>query len=486
MNTYLQRLDLSERLKTLRVVHVAGTKGKGSTCAMVESMLRASGYRTGLFTSPHLWDVRERIRLNGQPIERAQFSEHFWKCFNALREQADAHVGMPAYFRFLTLLGLRVFVEEQVDVAILEVGLGGRLDATNCIPPPIVCGVTPLGLDHTELLGNTLEEIAKEKAGIFKAGSVAYTADQQPQALAVLQAQARQAGLPLSSASPLEAWAGGTGVQVGLAGEHQRANAGLAVALAASWELQVAASDPERFPQAVRHAPLLTRHQLPGEYIEGLTSCYWPGRGQVVEDVSEVPGQSPSRLTFFLDGAHTPESMVTCGEWFAATAGPAGRALHNGTGTAGPALLQRVLLFHCMQERSPQLLFSRLVTTLKDNGTGMHHAVFVPPDSSRQQLANGCSMPDMPWHQHMQTVWQAAVGGTADKAAIGLPRMPACGSIMQDSRRGAITPSLQATLDWLRRCVKEGPPRLHMQVLVTGSLYLVGDMLQRLGRAPAN
>ena len=181
-----QRLNLQDALARLHVVHVTGTKGKGSTCAFVEAVLRASGYTTGMFTSPHLWDVRERIRLNGRPVDRATFVAAFDEVFSALRAAGDARVGVPAYFKFLTLLGLKIFLDAGVDAVVLEVGIGGRLDATNCVPPPVAAGVTALGFDHMDLLGHTLPAIAGEKAGIFKPGARAFTVPQRADAMQAL------------------------------------------------------------------------------------------------------------------------------------------------------------------------------------------------------------------------------------------------------------------------------------------------------------
>lgn len=164
MEHYLERLNLSVRVqKHLSVIHVAGTKGKGSTCAMTERILREEGFKTGLFTSPHLISPCERIRINGAPITPDLFLHHFESIWNRLNETADQSQGHPPiawFFRFLTLLALQVFVDEKVDVAILEVGLGGRLDATNVIQQPVVCGITTLDFDHTQILGSTMDAIA--------------------------------------------------------------------------------------------------------------------------------------------------------------------------------------------------------------------------------------------------------------------------------------------------------------------------------------
>ncbi|ELR15504.1 folylpolyglutamate synthase, putative [Acanthamoeba castellanii str. Neff] len=210
MLTLLRRLELD----------VPGTKGKGSTCAFAESILRRGyGLRTGLFTSPHLVDVRaaaaytvtntprERIRLDGKPLERDVFARYFWDTWDRLHAttQGNETPEMPAYFRFLTLMSLNVFIREeatynvdqwannptlfQVDVALVEVGVGGRTDATNVVHPD-ACGISSLGYDHQKVLGDTLTEIAYEKAGIFKTGVSAYTVPQTDEAMQSLVKQA--------------------------------------------------------------------------------------------------------------------------------------------------------------------------------------------------------------------------------------------------------------------------------------------------------
>jgi folylpolyglutamate synthase len=182
MEAHMKTLKVN--VSELSVVHVAGTKGKGSTCAMVECILRKQGYRTGLYTSPHLLDVRERILVGGKMLSKEEFTRYFWTVYNALQESGDT---MPGYFRFLTCLAFYVFSQKDLDVVVLEVGLGGRLDATNIVPNPVVCGVTSLGLDHTNVLGNTIEEIAMEKAGIFKKGVPVVTVTQKPGAMGKLE-----------------------------------------------------------------------------------------------------------------------------------------------------------------------------------------------------------------------------------------------------------------------------------------------------------
>ena len=156
-------------LDNMGVIHVAGTKGKGSTCALTESILRQRGLKTGLFTSPHMVSFRERIRINGEPLSKEKFAKHFWKVYDRIVAPNDPY-DRPSYFQLLTILALNIFWDEGVDVAVMEVGVGGRFDATNIIRSPIVCGITTLDIDHTGSLGNTIEEIALHKAGIMKTG----------------------------------------------------------------------------------------------------------------------------------------------------------------------------------------------------------------------------------------------------------------------------------------------------------------------------
>ncbi|GBP08228.1 Folylpolyglutamate synthase, mitochondrial [Eumeta japonica] len=193
MQQYLFRTGISlSKLDNLSVIHVAGTKGKGSTSAMCESILRHYGYKTGFYSSPHLVEVRERIRLNGEIISKDKFTEHFQSVFEML-ESSKAYEGdMPKYFAFLTVLAFNVFLKEKVDVAIIEVGIGGIVDYTNVLRKVSVVGVTALGLDHTSILGNTIEEIARAKAGIMKPHCNAYTVKQPPEAMVVLERVAKE------------------------------------------------------------------------------------------------------------------------------------------------------------------------------------------------------------------------------------------------------------------------------------------------------
>jgi dihydrofolate synthase/folylpolyglutamate synthase len=259
--------------QAFRSVHVAGTNGKGSTCAMIDAGLRAAGVRSGLFTSPHLIEPTERIQIDGIAVSHDQFQ----RAFTAVHETAesldlDCH---PTYFETVTAMGFWLFRELGVETAVVEVGLGGRLDATNVIEPALTV-ITPIDFDHEIYLGHTLEAIAGEKAGILKPGVPAVFARQRPEARAVLEARAAQLDIPVCRAEDfeirdLEIDARGSrfsGLHCPLAGEHQVDNA-VTAALALEW-LHV---DPR-----------------------GIQDARWPGR---LEHVAPNPD-------IILDGAHNP------------------------------------------------------------------------------------------------------------------------------------------------------------------------------------
>jgi dihydrofolate synthase/folylpolyglutamate synthase len=266
----------------LRIVHVAGTNGKGSVCAMLESGLRAGGRRTGLFTSPHLAEPTERIRLDGVPVSAERFAGAFDRVHAAVETLAAAgSIDMhTTYFETVTAMALEVFAEERVDVVVLEVGLGGRLDATNVVMPALAV-ITPIDFDHEAYLGKSLEAIAGEKAGILKPGVPAVFARQRPQAEGVL------AGSPAATVRRTRDWPisdlaldargssfrlPGLRIRCPLAGEHQVEN-------------------------AVTAALALTCLEVPPSAIEtGIAATRWPGR---LEHVSESP-------EIILDGAHNP------------------------------------------------------------------------------------------------------------------------------------------------------------------------------------
>lgn len=246
------------------VIHVAGTNGKGSVCAMIDAVCRAADYRAGLFTSPHLVTFRERIRVNGKMIPEDSVALGLTEIRERIRDW-DPH---PTFFEIVTAFALKHFQQRQCEVVILETGMGGRLDATNAVQSSVSV-ITPIDLDHEKWLGHSIAEIAREKAGIIKPGVSVISAPQCQEADVVIRRRAEECEAPLQFVS--ESW---TKTNVALRGEHQKVNA--AVAMAALEAAAIEISD-----DAV---------------ARGLQSVEWPARFQLWDK------------TIIIDGAHNPAS----------------------------------------------------------------------------------------------------------------------------------------------------------------------------------
>ncbi len=235
LDELLRRGDLQiapgglEAAAPCKVIHVAGTNGKGSVCAMIDSLCRAQGYRTGLFISPHLVTFRERIRVNGEKISEDAVADGLTMIRDLIADW-DPH---PTFFEVTTALALKHFFEAKTDVVVLETGLGGRLDATNAVQSDVSV-ITPIGLDHEEWLGNTLAQIAGEKAGIIKPGVPAVSAPQKPEAEQVIRARAAECGAPLQFINEIYDRS-----PVALRGEYQKQNAAVAIAAVQAANIQL-------------------------------------------------------------------------------------------------------------------------------------------------------------------------------------------------------------------------------------------------------
>ncbi|OAA46942.1 Folylpolyglutamate synthase [Metarhizium rileyi] len=298
MRAYLARIGYTPAdLDRLNIVHVAGTKGKGSTCAFVDSILsqyrrsKSTPSKIGLFISPHLIAVRERIRINSAPIPEHLFAKYFFQVWDRLGESdacpEDAVPGSrPLYARYLTLMSWHAFLQEGVDCAVYETGIGGEFDATNVVERPVASGISTLGIDHVFVLGDTVDKIAWHKAGIMKTGSAAFTVEQPAPAAEVLQARAREKSVHLKVLSVDERLAG---VKIRPDALFQRKNATLAIALA------------ETALQKLRvHVEDTSASSLPREFVDGLQDTVFRGRCEVKDE---------QRVKWLVDGAHTADSL---------------------------------------------------------------------------------------------------------------------------------------------------------------------------------
>jgi dihydrofolate synthase/folylpolyglutamate synthase len=251
----------------VQVAHVAGTNGKGSVCAIMDRCARSCGKRTALFTSPHLIDYRERMRVSGEMISEERCAELLTEA-RELCARLEVH---PTFFEITLAVAMRWFREMECELIILETGMGGRLDATTAVPAD-VCVITPIGLDHTQWLGDTIALVAAEKAGIFLEGVPAFSSLQEDEARQVLEKEANQKRTPLSFIDqPLE------GYGIALPGKHQKWNA--ALALAALHALRLALNYES--------------------VAEGLAKVKWPGRFERI---------TSGEFEIILDGAHNPHA----------------------------------------------------------------------------------------------------------------------------------------------------------------------------------
>ena len=297
ISTLTERMGRPER--AYPSAHIAGTNGKGSTAAFLESILRGAGFRTGLNTSPHLEKINERIQVNGEEISDEAFAETFTR-IQELNEELLAAGKLrahPTYFECVTAMAFEYFARERVDFGVFEVGLGGRLDATNILTP-VISVITRIDFDHESFLGHSLGEIAGEKAGILKQSVPAVVAEQRPEALEVIRTRAGEVGVPLIET--------GTAFQV----VSERMEAGCVRAMVreteSGWTCEIAPRLPGRFQlqnalNAVAAARWLQKrgYRIPDEVIaKGIATAVWPGRLEKLQ----------SRPDVYLDGAHNPSA----------------------------------------------------------------------------------------------------------------------------------------------------------------------------------
>lgn len=275
----------------MNIIHIAGTKGKGSTCAFVESLLQSHQNRTGfprkigLYTSPHLIEYTERIRIDSVPLSEERFAQNCFEVWNCLRPQSNSpQNNSPRYLQFLALLSYHTFLKEGVDAAIYETHHGGEYDVTNIVEQPIITALTSIGLDHIGELGPTIENIAWHKAGIFKKGAYAFSVPQDPQVEHVVRSRATEKNIDLRFVDVRQDLPGISVIT-------QQINASLAITITTA------------FLSSRGSVQSLTPHDIQ----TGVQNFAWPGRFQTIQQQS---------VLWCLDGAHNPMSAAEAAKWF--------------------------------------------------------------------------------------------------------------------------------------------------------------------------
>ena len=457
----------------LKPIHIAGTKGKGSTSAFISSILSQylsspspAPKKVALYTSPHLRFVRERIQINNEPISEEKFAQYFFEVWDRL-EAAAQESGVPTdaptkpvYFRYLTLMALHAYLKEGVDSAVIECGIGGEYDSTNILVHPTITAITSLGIDHVAMLGNTLPEIAWHKAGIMKAGSLAFTAPQKEEALKVLQNRANEKGVELHVVDVHPQLDNGE-VKIGLSASYQKINASLAIAVAAAHLRKLGVEgipDPTTTPSI----------PLPEQFVRGLETVKWAGRCDVRKEKD---------IIWNIDGGHTLDSIEVTGRWFA------DRIAEQ---RAGSHQAPRILIFN-QQTRDANALARALYTALQ---TGMStssssttndstttqsspftHAIF----TTNQTFSTGYS-PDL---VSLNTN-QADVDTLAVQKALAETWRSIDGKAEVRVMR-----TVEESVEYARgvgREWREKGGEVEVMALVTGSLHLVGGVIDVLER----
>lgn len=454
---YIRRLGYKPvEFDRLNVVHVTGTKGKGLTCAFVDSVLRQYKggplLKIGLFTSPHLKSVRERIRIDGQPITEQKFTKYFYEVWDRLSTTTSlpeefpllqpSDTVKPMYFKYLTVLSFHVFMSEGVDTAIYEVGVGGRYDSTNVVQHPTVAGVTSLGIDHTFMLGNTIESIAWNKAGIFKQGCPAVVSEQTefPDLISTVKEVADEVGVSLfeivdSSIVP-------TDIKLGLAGDFQRQNAAVAVKLA---DIHL-----RKLGVPAAELPNWSDSSLPDKFIQGLENTRWDGRCQKLTNQDGY-----ENITWYIDGAHTLESIHVALKWFT-------QSITKQKQRPGAP---RILLFNQQSRENAGELLAKLHENLSENNVKFDHVIFTTNitwsdgsyNSDLVSLNNSKEQVDkLVIQKELAEKWAALEKGTA-----------------QTSRKH-IFPNIETSLNFIKSLTNDDH---HVDAFVCGSLHLVGGFL---------
>ncbi|KAF2000229.1 bifunctional protein folC [Amniculicola lignicola CBS 123094] len=454
----------------LRPIHISGTKGKGSTSAFVSSILNqylpkaATDPRLpkkiGLYTSPHLRFVRERIQINDEFISEEQFTKYLfqvWDRLEAAEKASPSPPGVrtkPVYFRYLTLVGLNTFMNEGVDTAVIECGVGGEYDSTNILTRPTVSAITSLGIDHTGVLGKTLSEIAWHKGGIFKKGVPAFTSPQKEEALAVLRERAAEKGTTVEVVDIHPALANDE-IKLALSAGYQKINASLAIVAAATHLRSIGYTDVQD-PRETKNI------DLPPEFVRGLQQCKWPGRCDIRRE---------KNVAWFLDGGHTLESIEVTGRWFAEQI-----SASKTSWAAGESKTPRILVFN-QQTRDAIALSRALYDALQCGVTAgaeppFTHVIF----TTNKTFVSGGYSPDL-----------ISINANAEDvdSLVVQNALAETWSEIDPTANVQVFRTIEESLDAARGIARDWVAGIddkdaEVMALVTGSLHLVGGAIDVL------
>ena len=405
----------------------------------------------GLYISPHLRSVRERIQINNEPLSEALFSKYFFDVWDRLSATGDG--SKPVYFRLLTLVAFHAFLQERVDTAVIECGIGGEYDSTNLFDSPTVTAVTALGIDHVAMLGGTVAEIAWHKAGIFKKGATALTVPQLEPAMEVLRKRAEERGADLHVVERHPQIASGE-VKLGLAADFQKSNASLAVTVAAA---HLRALGYEFVPNLSE----IDKQELPLEFRRGLEQVKWPGRCDMRREVG-------NHIVWFLDGGHTLESVEVAGRWFA---DEAQTLQHSNASDRHRARRSRVLIFN-QQTRDAVGLARALFTTLSTvlGAKPFTHVIF----TTNVTFKDAGYKPDL-----------VAINNSAEEVqALKVQKeLAAVWAELDPAADIKVTPTIEDAVNEARVTARQANTKEvneELLVFITGSLHLVGGALEIL------
>ncbi|KAI9762823.1 MAG: Folylpolyglutamate synthetase [Chaenotheca gracillima] len=468
----------------LNAIHIAGTKGKGSTSAFISSILAQylpstaetvpKLKKVGLYTSPHLRFVRERIRVNNAPLSESDFAHHFFSTWDRL-EDAARKAGQPtdlsakpSYFRFLTLMAFHSYMQEDVDSAVMECGMGGEYDSTNILVHPTVTGITSLGIDHVAMLGDTIEEIAWHKAGIMKTGSAAFTSPQPQGAMDVLNQRAAEKNVKLQVIDRHPAL---DSITLGLAADFQKTNASLAIAVAAA---HLRSLGHVEIPDKIWTSP-----SLPSKFQRGLEEVQWGGRCETRQE---------GNVTWCLDGGHTLESIELSASWFGSKFRPSGS---SGFSPETSDRAFRVLIFN-QQKRDASALARALHRTLAEameDDTPFTHVIFCSnltfkeggykPDLISLN-ANASSVEALSVQWALKETWEDIERYSSSQRQGASVTVVKTIEEAVELVRGLARGSSEHSVDKVISLERNQVPEKTVMCLITGSVHLVGGALEVL------